>query len=61
MPSISCIIPAFNEGSRIASVLTAVVDHPLYDGKRHEMRFDERDLDFAFSKWPKRIVTSPQP
>ena len=31
MPSISCIIPAFNEGSRIASVLTAVVDHPLLD------------------------------
>ena len=31
MPSISCIIPAFNEGSRLARVLTALVDHPLLD------------------------------
>lgn len=29
--SASCIIPAYNEGSRIASVLSAVVGHPLLD------------------------------
>jgi glycosyltransferase involved in cell wall biosynthesis len=31
MASISCVIPAYNEGSRIASVLAAVVGHPLLD------------------------------
>lgn len=31
MRGISCVIPAFNEGSRIASVLSAVVGHPLLD------------------------------
>jgi len=29
LATVSCIIPAFNEGVRIASVLAAVVDHPL--------------------------------
>src|SRR5471032_1600216 len=31
MESVSCIIPAYNEGCRIASVLSAVVRHPLLD------------------------------
>ena len=29
LATVSCIIPAYNEGVRIASVLAAVVDHPL--------------------------------
>ena len=31
MESVSCIIPAYNEGTRIASVLSAVVHHPLLE------------------------------
>lgn len=31
MESVSCIIPAYNEGTRIASVLSAVVGHPLLE------------------------------
>ena len=29
MPKVSCVIPAFNEATRIGRVLSAVVDHPL--------------------------------
>src|SRR5712691_8040236 len=31
MESVSCIIPAYNEGTRIANVLSAVVSHPLLE------------------------------
>ena len=31
MANVSCVIPAYNEGSRIADVLSAVVGHPLLD------------------------------
>src|SRR5579863_7509706 len=29
MPKVSCVIPAYNEATRIGRVLSAVVDHPL--------------------------------
>jgi len=31
MPKISCIIPAYNEGPRIGTILGVVYDHPLID------------------------------